>query len=137
MERQEWTPGQQLFTAVAPVWATYYDEAPVVDEERIWQVVASTLEPKEALVLELRFGRSLGYSLTLRAIGAVLKRGQDTGIGVTGERARAIEAKALRKLRHPTRFVLLLEATSPDTRKKSEKVVEIGEQGLRERGFHI
>jgi len=136
MERREWTPGRQLFTAVNTVWDTYYDEAPVMDEERIWQVVASTLKPKEALVLELRFGRRLGYSLTLRAVGAVLKREQDTGIGVTGARAGAIEAKALRKLRHPTRFVLFLEATSPGTRKKSEKVVEIGEQGLRERGFH-
>jgi len=136
MERQEWTPGQKLYIAVNPIWDTYYDEAPDLDEECIWQTVASILEPREVLVLELRFGRRLGYSLTQRAVGAVLKREHDTGIGVTGARAGSIEAKALRKLRHPTRFVLLMEATSPGTRRKSEDIVEIGEHGLREREFN-
>ena len=137
VERQEWTPGQKLYISVNPIWDTYYDEAPDLDEECIWQTVASILEPREVLVLELRFGRRLGYSLTLRAVGSVLKREQDKGIGVTGERARGIEAKALRKLRHPARFVLLQEATSPDTREKSEKILEVGKNSLREREFPI
>jgi hypothetical protein len=51
-----WTPGQKLFASVDPEWDRYYDEAPEVDEERIWEVIVSTLAPREALVLELRFG---------------------------------------------------------------------------------
>ena len=137
MGRQEWTPGQKLYTAVNPMWETYYEEAPALDEERFWQAVASILEPREVLVLELRFGRCLGYTLTLRAVGAVLKRKQDGSIGLTGERARGIEAKALRKMRHPARFVLLQEATSPDTREKSEEILEMGKNSIRERDFPI
>ena len=137
MERWEWTPGQKLFAALHPDWDRYFEEAPSVDEERIWQVVTSTLEPREVLVLELRFGRRLGYSLTLRAVGAVLKRAQGTGIGVSRARAGGIEAKALRKLRHPVTYKALREATSPDTREKSEKVREMREEELRERGFII
>ena len=137
MERWEWTPVQKLFTAVDPEWDRHYDEPPVVDEERLWQAVASTLEPGEALVLELRFGRRLGYSLTLKAVGAVLKRQTGPGIGVSRERVRAIEAKALRKLRHPTRYKLLQEATSPATQEKSDRVREMRKKELRERGVNI
>ena len=46
-------------------------------------------------VLELRFGLGDGYSRTLEEVGKQFK--------VTRERIRQIEAKALRKLRHPTR----------------------------------
>jgi len=123
MELLERTPGQLLFTALT-AWDAYYDEVPTVDEERFWQVVASTLNPREALVLELRFGRRLGYSLTLRAVGSVLKHEGDGSIGLTRERARQIESKALRTLRRPTWFALLLETTSADTRDKLQRLKE-------------
>jgi len=123
MELHERTPGQLLFM-VLTAWDAYYDEAPTVDEERFWQAVASTLNPREALVLELRFGRRLGYSLTLGAVGSVLKQQRDGRIGVTRERARQIESKALRTLRRPTWFALLLETTSVDTRDKLQRLRE-------------
>ncbi len=57
--------------------------------------VLSTLQPRERQVLELRFGLIDGTSYTLEEVG---KR-----FNVTRERIRQIEAKALRKLRHPSR----------------------------------
>ena len=57
--------------------------------------VLSTLQPREQQVLELRFGLIDGTSYTLEEVG---KR-----FNVTRERIRQIEAKALRKLRHPSR----------------------------------
>lgn len=57
--------------------------------------VLKTLDPREAQVVELRFGFSDGESLTLEEVGRRL--------GVTRERIRQIETKAMRKLRHPTR----------------------------------
>ena len=59
------------------------------------QAVLSTLQPREQQVLELRFGLIDGTSYTLEEVG---KR-----FNVTRERIRQIEAKALRKLRHPSR----------------------------------
>ncbi len=58
--------------------------------------VLSTLTKREALVIKLRFGLTEdGCPRTLEEVGAFFK--------VTRERIRQIEAKALRKLRHPTR----------------------------------
>ena len=57
--------------------------------------VLSTLTPREKRVLEMRFGLLDGRNRTLEEVG------QD--FGVTRERIRQIEAKALRKLRHPSR----------------------------------
>ena len=57
--------------------------------------VLSTLQPREQQVLELRFGLIDGTCYTLEEVG---KR-----FNVTRERIRQIEAKALRKLRHPSR----------------------------------
>ncbi|MDO4935714.1 MAG: RNA polymerase sigma factor RpoD [Phascolarctobacterium sp.] len=57
--------------------------------------VLSTLTPREQHVLELRFGLIDGRGRTLEEVGAFFK--------VTRERIRQIEAKALRKLRHPSR----------------------------------
>jgi DNA-directed RNA polymerase sigma subunit (sigma70/sigma32) len=115
---------------VLTAWDSYYDEPPTIDEERFWQAVASTLNHREALVLEMRFGRRLGYSLTLRAVGSVLKKKRDGRIGLTGERARQIESKALRALRRPAWLALLLETTSADTRYRLQKLRE----GTNERG---
>ena len=57
--------------------------------------VMSTLTPREAKVLKLRFGLEDGKARTLEEVGKEFK--------VTRERIRQIEAKALRKLRHPSR----------------------------------
>jgi RNA polymerase primary sigma factor len=58
--------------------------------------VLSTLTEREQAVLNLRFGLTDGYSRTLEEVGKQFS--------VTRERIRQIEAKALRKLRHPTRI---------------------------------
>ena len=57
--------------------------------------VLSTLAPREEKVLRLRFGLDDGRARTLEEVGSEF--------GVTRERIRQIEAKALRKLRHPSR----------------------------------
>ncbi|MBE6819497.1 MAG: RNA polymerase sigma factor RpoD [Ruminococcaceae bacterium] len=57
--------------------------------------VLKTLTPREAKVLALRFGLEDGHPHTLEEVGSEF--------GVTRERIRQIEAKALRKLRHPSR----------------------------------
>jgi RNA polymerase primary sigma factor len=57
--------------------------------------VLSTLTPREQRVLQLRFGLEDGRSRTLEEVGLEFH--------VTRERIRQIEAKALRKMRHPSR----------------------------------
>ncbi len=59
------------------------------------QEVLETLPPREQEVLKMRFGLEDGYSLTLEEVGLYFE--------VTRERIRQIEAKALRRLRHPKR----------------------------------
>ena len=60
------------------------------------QDVLTTLTEREQEVLTLRFGLADGYSRTLEEVGRKFT--------VTRERIRQIEAKALRKMRHPTRI---------------------------------
>ncbi len=70
--------------------------------------VLTSLTERERKVLELRFGIGDGYARTLEEVGKQFK--------VTRERIRQIEAKALRKMRHPTRIRQLsgfLEAEEP------------------------
>ena len=57
--------------------------------------VLSTLTDREAKIIKLRFGIGTGYPRTLEEVGRIFK--------VTRERVRQIEAKAIRKLRHPSR----------------------------------
>jgi RNA polymerase primary sigma factor len=63
-------------------------------KDKLNEVLASLTE-RERKILELRFGLVDGYARTLEEVGKQYK--------VTRERIRQIEAKALRKLRHPTR----------------------------------
>jgi len=77
-------------TAPAPADAASYQ----LLKEQV-QEVLSTLTPREQKVLKLRFGLEDGRSRTLEEVGREFN--------VTRERIRQIEAKALRKLRHPTR----------------------------------
>ena len=64
-------------------------------KEKLGDVLTSLTE-RERKILELRFGLVDGYERTLEEVGKQYK--------VTRERIRQIEAKALRKLRHPTRL---------------------------------
>ena len=63
-------------------------------KEQLMEVL-STLTPREEKVLRLRFGLEDGRTRTLEEVGKEFN--------VTRERIRQIEAKALRKLRHPSR----------------------------------
>jgi RNA polymerase primary sigma factor len=68
--------------------------------EKIQDVLA-TLSPREARILRLRFGLENGTTYTLEEVGKKF--------GLTRERIRQIEGKALRRLRHPCRSRLLKE----------------------------
>ncbi len=57
--------------------------------------VLATLTPREARILRLRFGLQNGQSYTLEEVGQKF--------GLTRERIRQIEGRALRRLRHPRR----------------------------------
>ena len=62
--------------------------------ERIDEVL-STLTFREREIVKLRYGIGDGYTYTLEEVGRIFR--------VTRERVRQIEAKAVRKLRHPVR----------------------------------
>ena len=63
--------------------------------------ILDTLTPREEMVIRLRYGIDDGHPRTLEEVGKEF--------GVTRERIRQIEAKALRKLRHPSRSKKLRE----------------------------
>jgi len=65
--------------------------------------VLASLSDREAEIIKLRFGIGTGYPRTLEEVGRIFK--------VTRERVRQIEAKAVRKLRHPSRSKLLRDYT--------------------------
>ena len=86
--------------------------------EKIVDVLDSLTE-REQRVLKLRFGLVDGYSRTLEEVGKQFK--------VTRERIRQIEAKALRKMRHPTRLRQLtgfFDAEQPDNAQNLIKQVQ-------------
>jgi RNA polymerase primary sigma factor len=69
-------------------------------KERVNEVL-STLTPREARIIRLRFGLEQGRPHTLEEVGKKF--------GLTRERIRQIEGKALRRLRHPSRSRRLQE----------------------------
>ena len=71
--------------------------------ERLEQVL-STLTPREARILRLRFGLQDGHAYTLKEVGEKF--------GLTRERIRQIQNEALRRLRHPRRARLLRDYLS-------------------------
>jgi RNA polymerase primary sigma factor len=77
-------------------------------KDRLGDVLTSLTE-RERKVLEMRFGLGDGYARTLEEVGKQFK--------VTRERIRQIEAKALRKMRHPTRICHLQGFLETETRK--------------------
>ncbi|MBU1888276.1 MAG: RNA polymerase sigma factor RpoD [Candidatus Omnitrophica bacterium] len=76
--------------AISPANASAY----IMLKEEMDKIL-DTLTEREKRVLRLRFGIGDGYPRTLEEVGSIFN--------VTRERVRQIEAKALRKLRHPTR----------------------------------
>ena len=83
--------------------------------------VLDSLTERERKVLELRFGLADGYSRTLEEVGKQFK--------VTRERIRQIEAKALRKMRHPTRLRQLHGFIDVDEFGLSAEAFEAGATG--------
>jgi RNA polymerase primary sigma factor len=75
--------------------------------ERVEEVL-STLSPREARIIRLRFGLDNDRPYTLEEVGQKF--------GLTRERIRQIEGKALRRLRHPCRARLLREYIDPSNR---------------------
>ena len=78
------------FNTLAPIEAAVYDSLRNVTKD-----ILDSLTPREAKVLRMRFGIEMNTDHTLEEVGKQFD--------VTRERIRQIEAKALRKLRHPSR----------------------------------
>ena len=88
-------PNQELLDIVDSGVVPPDEEATVTDLGEKTRYVLSTLTPREEKVLRLRFGISEKYDHTLEETAVEFDQ--------TRERIRQIEAKALRKLRHPSR----------------------------------
>lgn len=81
------------------------------DLSKMVHKILATLKLKDENILRMRFGIGVSDDMTLDEIG--------TRMGVTRERIRQIEAKAIRKLKHPSRLASLLKAlngTNPPER---------------------
>ena len=70
--------------------------------------IIDSLTPREAKLLRLRFGINLNTDHTLEEIASMYRVGR--------ERVRQIEAKALRKMRHPTRTIFYKSLLDPDAK---------------------
>lgn len=94
-------------TSMCDLIADHRTETPygAIEKEansQIIRAVLDTLSPREAEVLKMRFGIDADRAMTLEAVGE--------HYGVTKERIRQIENKAIRKLRNPMRAKMLKEA---------------------------
>ena len=72
-----------------------FDTALGSERRQRTMALLETLKPREARVLRLRYGLADGYDWTLEEVGQEFR--------VTRERIRQIEAKALKRMRHPSR----------------------------------
>lgn len=98
-EDEETTIGDlQADPSVKNLMANLIDEA----NRQIIETVFATLNEREANVLRLRFGMNVNHAYTLEEVGNEL--------GITRERVRQIETRALRKMRNPVRMNVLREA---------------------------
>ena len=98
-EDEETTIGDlQADPSVKNLMANLIDEA----NRQIIETVFATLNEREANVLRLRFGMDVNHAYTLEEVGNEL--------GITRERVRQIETRALRKMRNPIRMNVLREA---------------------------
>jgi len=82
-----------------------YSDAEKKEASGYIQKVLATLTPKEEKVIRMRFGIGVDRDHTLEEVGRHLS--------ITRERVRQIEAKALRKLKHPSRLKALKILTTP------------------------
>ncbi len=76
-----------------------YSDAEKIETSEQIQKILKTLTPKEEMVIRMRFGIGADRDHTLEEVGRHLS--------ITRERVRQIEAKALRKLKHPSRLKAL------------------------------
>ena len=98
-EDEETTVGDlQADHSVKSFMTNLIDEA----NRQIIETVFATLNEREANVLRLRFGMNVNHAYTLEEVGNEL--------GITRERVRQIETRALRKMRNPVRMNILREA---------------------------
>ena len=98
-EDEETTIGDlQADPSVKNLMTNLIDEA----NRQIIETVFATLNEREANVLRLRFGMNVNHAYTLEEVGNEL--------GITRERVRQIETRALRKMRNPVRMNILREA---------------------------
>lgn len=81
-----------------------YSDAEKMEASEQIQQVLKTLTPKEEMVIRMRFGIGADRDHTLEEVGRHLS--------ITRERVRQIEAKALRKLKHPSRLKALKRLTT-------------------------
>jgi len=84
-----------------------YSDAEKIETSEQIQMVLKTLTPKEEKVIRMRFGIGADRDHTLEEVGRHLS--------ITRERVRQIEAKALRKLKHPSRLKALKKLTTSPT----------------------
>lgn len=86
---------EKEYARMLPPPKSLHQQAAEKEMSALLERVLDTLSPREQRVIRMRFGLDDGVSKTLEQVGKAF--------GVTRERVRQIEAKALRKLRHPTR----------------------------------